>query len=416
MPRVKLAPGEALKLYGPMAVTLASGRLSVHEKIVEPGEKFIVHKTRNYVVVAVEPSEIDISMLDESQIQILDQNDPYLEKIKLVRDIVAKGARKIIVIGCTDCGKTSLTTITFNTMLANGLKPIVIDSDVGQADIGPPGFITMGSSNKQIYWLTELQPLEMKFIGDIKPQLYSQTIIYETKLLVEKALRSNYDAVVIDTDGWVRDEQGIQHKLMLIEKVKPDVVFVLGDELKGIFKQLVKIGVEVYELPTPIYRKARSREERRALRSLRYREFLEDASILKAKIDDVVILGHPLFLGSEVDKNTLTPIIDGRVIHARYYTGTLHVYGVVKSYNLEEARKHGFEKIKAYPIGFEKGFYCSVGVVNGPEYPGVIEKIDFENREIIIRTKYTGRVEVVKLGKFKLTENYTEEYIEVVQQ
>jgi len=107
-------------------------------------------------------------------------------------------------------------------MLANGLKPIVIDSDVGQADIGPPGFITMGSSNKQIYWLTELQPLEMKFIGDIKPQLYSQTIIYETKLLVEKALRSNYDAVVIDTDGWVRDEQGIQHKLMLIEKVKPE--------------------------------------------------------------------------------------------------------------------------------------------------------------------------------------------------
>jgi Predicted GTPase or GTP-binding protein len=133
----------------------------------------------------------------------------------------------------------------FNIAMAQGLKPAAVDGDVGQADIGPPGFITLGSSDKQVYWLNELQPLSMRFIGDIKPQHYAQLIVCEITRLVEGAHGAGYKVVAVDTDGWVRDEQGLLHKAMLIERLRPDAIFVLGDELKGVFKWATKLGIAV---------------------------------------------------------------------------------------------------------------------------------------------------------------------------
>jgi polynucleotide 5'-hydroxyl-kinase GRC3/NOL9 len=413
MPLLKLDPGEAVKLYGPMLVTLRSGCLDVHGRIVKPGEKFTVHKTRNYVVVADEASELEVSMIEDSQIQSLDPSDPYLLKIKLVDDALNKGYRRIMVLGCVDCGKTSLTTILFNKMISRGLKPVAVDSDVGQADIGPPCFVTMGSSTKQVYWLSELEPIYMRFIGDNKPQYYGHAIIYETILLSNIALSKGYDSIVVDTDGWVKDESGILHKVLFIERFKPDAIFVLGEELQGVFRDLSKVGVGVYELPAPIHRKTRSREERRLLRSLRYSVFLENAGFTKLKMDDLVVIGHPLFTGREVDANTISQFIDGRVIYATGFSGALHIYGVVRGYNVEELKKLGFEKIKVYTPGFEKNLYCSIGEVGSIDYPCLIEKFNFENREIVVKTKYTGRARVLKLSRIKLSENYIEEYLEV---
>ena len=412
MPTLRLDPGEAVKLYGPMSVTLKSGRVDVHGKVVNLGERFIIHKTRNYVLLALEPSEIEVSMLDESQIQGLDPSDPYLEKRRLVEEALSKGYRRFIVLGPVDCGKTSLTTMIFNIAMAQGLSPAVVDGDVGQADIGPPGFITLGSSDKQVYWLNELQPISMRFIGDIKPQHYAQLIVCEIARLVESAHGAGYKVVAVDTDGWVRDEQGLLHKAMLIEKLRPDAIFVLGEELKGVFKWATKLGIAVYEHSAPIYRRVRSREERRLLRSLRYRAYLEGAGVVKLKLSEVVVEGCPLFMASEVDKSALTQFIDGKVLYASGVPGVLYVYGAVKAYNLEELKKLGYEKVKVYPIGFERGLYCALTSPAGGENPGVIEKFDPETRELVVRSRCTGRVERLKLARFKLSESFTEEFLE----
>ncbi|MEM4717327.1 MAG: Clp1/GlmU family protein [Desulfurococcaceae archaeon] len=414
MPVLKLAGNEAIKLYGPMSVKVIRGVLDVHGKPVYPGDRFIVHKTRNYVAIALEGSELDITMIDESQIQSLDQRDPYLDKRSIVNEICNNSKhRRIVVIGCADCGKTSLVTLLYNKLLLSHRKPVVIDSDVGQADIGPPGFISMGFSKDPVYWISELEPLEMRFIGDIKPQGYTHVIISEVKELVERAEKAGFDSIVIDTDGWVRDESGVLYKVSLLEYVKPDVLIILGDELKGVFSQLKKLGIIIYEVGTPYHRKIRTREERKLLRSMKYREFLENSSLIKLKMDSIYIRGYGLFHGIEILPESLSGIVDGRVLYASRLPGTLNIYGYIKSYAISDQKKVEQGKVRVYSAGFEKGIYCGVGLINGSDYPCVIEKFDFESREIILKTRYSGNVNVVKLSRIRLTEEFTEEYIEV---
>lgn len=413
MPVLKLSEGEAVKLFGPMSVLVKSGCIDVHGKIACAGERFVVHKARNYVATATSTCELDVTMVNDSQIQALDPTDPYPDKRKLALEIVNEGLRRVVVLGCVDCGKTSFTTMLYNAAIRGGYKPAVIDGDVGQADIGPPGFVSLGYSNTPVYWINELKPLVMRFVGDIKPQGHVYTSVSEVSRLAETAENEGFNFLLVDTDGWVRDEQGILHKNLLIEVLKPDAVVVLGDDLRGYFKRFTKLGVRVYELKAPSSRKTRTREERRMLRSARYREFLENAPIVRVKMDSVLVDGCNLFYGVEVDPASLAGLVEGKVVYSSSLPGSLNIYGVVKEYQVEQLKKLGYEKVKVYSQGFERGLYCAVGILNGPEYPCIVEKFDFEAREVVIRTKYTGRVEVLRLSKIKLTQDFVEEYYEV---
>ena len=413
MPILKLDKNEAVKLYGPLSITVKTGCIDIQGKLACSEEKITVHKTRNYIAIATEPCELDISMINDSQIQILEKEDPYWVKRQVVEDIVKRGFKKIIAIGSTDSGKSSLITLLFNTLLSNKHRVVVIDSDVGQADIGPPGFISMGTSSKPVYWINEIKPLIMRFIGDIKPQLYTRSIISEIRELIDIAEKQGFTHIVIDTDGWVKEDYGIIYKHNILESIKPDAIIVLGEELKGYFTHFTKLNATIYEINAPVHRKIRTREERRLIRSFKYREFLENASIVKVGMEEIVVSGCPLFHGVNVDSSSIVNFIDGKVYYATRLHNTLHLYGFIKGYNSDELKKLGFEKVKVYPVGFEKRIYCALETLEGFNYPCIIEKFDFNTREVVLRTMYTGKISMVKLSRMKLTEDYAEEYLEV---
>ncbi|MCC6040705.1 MAG: GTPase [Desulfurococcaceae archaeon] len=413
MPLVKLTKGELLKVFGPMAILVKSGCVDIYGKELCAGEKAVIHKARNYIVEATGDAEIDVTMVNNSQIQSVEETDPYRKKREIILKIAQSTSRRVVVVGCVDCGKTSFVTMLFNVLLRSGRKPGVIDGDVGQADIGPPGYITLGTSEETVLWISELKSLSMRFIGDIKPQYYAQSITSKLKELAELAEDLHLSPLIVDTDGWVRDEPGLLHKYCIVNELKPDVVVVLGDELKGLFEKYRRLGIDVYEIETPASRKTRSREERRQLRSIRYREFLEKAPLLRLKLDGVLVDGFPLLQGKEVNVSTISNFIEGRVEYASLFPGVLYIYGNVKSYSSEELKKLGFEKVKVYMSGFERGIYCSVTDDSGNDHPCIIEKIDFEKGEVLVRTMYTSTVRFLKVSRIRLREDYTEEYIEV---
>ncbi|MGC8982300.1 MAG: Clp1/GlmU family protein [Desulfurococcaceae archaeon] len=413
MVTLKLAEGEGVKLYGPMSITVLSGKLGLYGKVVSSGERFVVHKARNYVVEALSTCELEVTMIDESQIQPLEPEDPYWEKKKVVEEIADRGYQKIVVLGCVDCGKTALVTMIYNVLKGRGHKVAVIDGDVGQADIGPPGFITAGTSEGAVCWISELKPIAMRFIGDIKPQHFMHTIAKELSRLAEKALVLGYSKVVIDTDGWVGDESAIAYKHRIVEELKPDAIVAIGEDLQKLFSKYSKLGVAVYTVKPPVHRKTRSREERRMLRSFKYREYLENAPLVRVRLDEVIVYGLPILQGIPVEGSSIANLIEGKVLYASRMPGALYVYGFVKSFNAEELKKLGFEKIKTYQAGFEKSLYCAVGAYGESEYPCIIEKLDFEKGEVVLRTKYTGKIDVIKVSKIRLTQDYLEEYIEV---
>ncbi|ADV65003.1 Clp1/GlmU family protein [Desulfurococcus mucosus] len=414
MPRLSLVRGEAVRVFGPMSITIVKGSIAILGKTVRGGENIIVHRFRNYVIEALEDTELDVTMTSDSTIQPVDEHDPYRKRASTALEIVSKGHRRVVVIGGVDSGKTSFTTLLSNTAISAGLKPCVIDGDVGQADIGPPGFISLGIPDRQVLWNTEIPVYMMRFIGDIRPQGYTHVIPRELRWLAEKSESLGCSIIVIDTDGWIRDPGAVYYKQRLIEIVEPDAVVILGDDLSRYFKRFEKIGVKVYELPEPTVRRTRSREERRLLRSMRYRDFLVDAPLRRVNMDTVLVDGHPLFHGVQVESSMLDGLVEGRVIYASQLVNELHVYGTVKAFNSEEInRRLGVVKVKTYPPGFEKGVYCGVGSHRGGDYPCIVEKFDFEGREILVRTRFQDRIDVLKLSQIRIGEDYTEEFIEV---
>jgi len=412
MPKIKLSKGEVVRVFGPMSITILSGSITVLGRTLRKGESLIVHKLRNYIVEAAEDTELDVNMTNESTIQPVDEEDPYRERNNTALELVSSGFRRVIVIGGVDSGKTSFTTLLSNIAIAAGLKPGVIDGDIGQADIGPPGFLSLGIPDRQVLWNTEIPVYLMRFIGDIRPQYYTYLITREIRWLMERAEALGCNLIIIDTDGWIGDSNAILYKQQLVEALNPDAIVVLGRGVGRYFKRYEKIGVRVYELPEPKVRRTRSRDERRLLRSMRYRDFLVDAPLRRINLDSVLVNGHPLFHGYPIDASSLEGLVEGRVIYAAQLTSELHVYGVVKAYNSEELGRRGIERLKTYSPGFEKNLYCAVGSINGGDYPCLLEKIDFENREILVRTKFQGEVGVLKLSRIRIKEDYTEEYLE----
>ena len=94
--------------------------------------------------------------------------------------------KSILITGPTDSGKTSLSTYIINQAIRVGLRPAVIDADIGQGDLAPPSVIGCGIVKKQILDLRELTTQYFAFVGDINPTGYDRLIARLVKRLLNK--------------------------------------------------------------------------------------------------------------------------------------------------------------------------------------------------------------------------------------
>ena len=417
MLKIELKKNKLLRIFGPAAIVVSKGSISILGKNYRLGEKAIIHSMRSYVVMALEDSILEITMGNGASLQEPSGNEePISNWLSVVNEVIDREMRKVVILGGVDCGKSSFTILLANMAYSRGLKVAIIDSDVGQADIGPPGFISMSLYNKPVIWMRELDPSIMRFIGDIRPQHYTDRIIYEINRLIEYAFsRYNVNIVVIDTDGWIQDSYAIEYKNRLIERISPDAIVVLGNNSWGIFRRFEKAGMKVYELSSPLVTRVRTRDERRRLRSDRYRKFLETAPIKRFKMDDLVLIGFPLFLGQEIDANEVSNIANAEIYYASRTPDMIHIVTPVqpRALHMDRIREiYGVSKVRVYNPGFEKGLYVAVSSDGIDEYPGIIHGIDFVNRTVAIKTLFNGKPKFIRFSRIRLTENYTEQLID----
>ncbi len=413
---LKLGQGERIKVFGPASITVKKGQLEVLGKKLGSGERLIIHKLKSYIVIALNDSDLEVILGENASIQSVEPGDPYNDWAQIAGNITASNTEKVIILGGVDEGKSSFSILLANKALENGLKPALIDADMGQADIGPPGFISLAYPDKQVTWMRELKPVAMKFIGDIKPQNVKYRVIHKVSELVEKAVRDNRQPVIIDTDGWISDVYAVIYKSQMIEEVKPDTIVVLGERNHGLFSRYRLIGIRVYEARAPVNRRTRSREERRMLRSDKYREFLAEAKTVKIPMDKVVISGTPIFTGRTVEVSVVNELTGVKAIYASKIHDTLYlVLGEPGRITRIDALKKvlGIDKVRYYYGGFEKNLYIAITDREGDDYPALLESVNYERRELIVKTKYTNIDPVyVKFSNIKILENYTEQLLE----
>jgi polynucleotide 5'-hydroxyl-kinase GRC3/NOL9 len=137
----------------------------------------------------------------------------------------------ILVVGPTDSGKTTLSSYIINHAIKVGLRPAVIDADIGQGDMAPPCAIGCGAVQSQILDLREVTSNFFSFVGSINPTGYERLIARSVGLLLNKLTKKDRDSygvnlVVINTDGYVAG-RGLFGKIAIANEVQPDVIICL---------------------------------------------------------------------------------------------------------------------------------------------------------------------------------------------
>lgn len=217
-------------------------------------------------------------------------NDPILQNENIpiddfINDIIDTGDT-IILIGGIDTGKTTLCTRIADMAFERKLKTAVVDSDVGQSEIGPPTTIGMGFVSLHIKRLHDIHPDYLYFIGQTTPVGKLRDMAKGTAKLVNKAKKLGALLILVDTTGFVSGPMAKAHKIAKISAVKPKQVIAIhkNNELDHIVEEISEdilvrcIRVSEMVLPkTTIYRRQNRKEM--------YSGYFQNAGVVQLPIE-----------------------------------------------------------------------------------------------------------------------------------
>jgi len=346
--------GKTLLIDGAACVQLLSGKASVLGASVKIGEKIVVRKGKRIPFEAISNVQIELTLSDPSSCVEIEGSSISPSWKGVVNEILStKEYREILVIGGIDSGKTSLCTYLANMALDAKYKVALIDGDLGQSDIGPPGTIGLGFVQEPVTDLFYLQLLDAVFLGVTSPARMIDATLDAIAALKAKALGMGAEFLIVNTDGWVEGEDAVNYKVRLGKTVAPDAVLIIksDNELDPMLEALKPMNVLVVDSPKAV--KKRDRETRKILRESAYKRYLKDAK--------------------------------------------------VRSYPLGWIKIEGSLEISLLKEGDEQGLLVALEDAHGKFLGiGTICDIDFEKEVIRIYTPVNNAVAKVRIGRIKL--------------
>jgi polynucleotide 5'-hydroxyl-kinase GRC3/NOL9 len=143
-----------------------------------------------------------------------------------------KAITTVMLVGDTDTGKSTLSIYLANMAIRNGLIPSIIDGDIGQGDLAPPAAIGATVLSKQLVDLRDVNASQFEFIGGISPIGFESLIAKKLRSILDRIRTSSpANICIVNTDGYVRNS-GLQYKAMIAEKLQPDAVICLGENVE----------------------------------------------------------------------------------------------------------------------------------------------------------------------------------------
>lgn len=208
--------------------------------------------------------------------------------------------KRTLLIGRTDSGKSSTVLFLSNKLTAEGERVSIIDSDLGQSDLGPPGVISEKDLTHPVAHTKLLEPDFMYFVGDKTPSGHLLPMI-KGVLCGLKAAGSN--TVIINTTGFVDGVAARILKRFKVEFAEPDLIIAIEKEegdLKHIVRTLPK-GPRVLRFISPA-KKVKSRNHRIAARKALLGRYLAGSTTRRLKLEELHLLNTFLLTGNRKDE------------------------------------------------------------------------------------------------------------------
>lgn len=329
---MEVAKGSVIRVKGPARVSVIRGRIMIVGAEYGEGSSVIIHALRSYGIKVLEDTALDVSLGNEASIEVVDPREEVVDKwLEISEDVLDylkdHGTVRVVIIGPVESGKTTLSAFIANRALARGVMPALIEGDVGQEDIGVPGTVSLAYLREPVIWQRQLRAERIRFVGCISPHGCISRIVSAIASLVKEAEeRSN--VVIVNTDGWVGEQQAMNYKLELIRLSQPTHVIALDPILANILRSSLPPSISVLTAPPPKVAVTRERSDRRYLRTMAYKKYFSDNRVVTFGLDEVKIMGSCILSGRELVPEAVADEIgvdSSEIIYASEYLGTRYV-------------------------------------------------------------------------------------------
>jgi polynucleotide 5'-hydroxyl-kinase GRC3/NOL9 len=397
-------------ISGPLSFKLIQGKmLAIGAPILE-GKKIIVQKGKQLPLEVLENSVVEFYFGTGAECLKLEKNTMPESWNEAVEKILKMKNPKAIVIGDIDSGKSTFCTYLINKMIDKGIEPIVIDADIGQADLGPPTTIGLGIAKDYVLSLSSLSVEKLFFVGHTSPSLVKEKVINGIKKLIETTHGLNAP-ILINTDGWIIGEEAISYKIKMLDEISPDIIIGIAkdNELSQIISSRKEnsIVIKASEMV-----KKRSKGERRMFREQKYWNYLKNAQTFWLKVDELEINGLELKKGKILSKeelNEFSKALSLNVLYGEDLGETINLWvdkiPSNKPIGNFESINYG-KKINILSVSDKRNLILGLLDKNGfLKSIGILRGIDFKKRALKVYALYSNEVKKIDVGKIKLSKN-----------
>ena len=332
---------------------------------------------------------------------------------KLARQVV-KPQQIVLVIGATDAGKSTFCRFLADFALAREFKVACVDADIGQSQIGPP--TTIGMKSFGLRDDTQLPSAQesgqnrvengivfdgtadsLYFVGDVSPNGHFLETLAGVRLMVDNARETDADFIVVDTTGYVHDPPAVILKQHKIELIRPNHLVCIGrstefEQITACYSQQAWLNIH-YLLPHRSVR-LKSGRLRSRYRKDRFDLYFSESTVQQLPFEQIRGGRTPFFIGrpaNEKELEILSGLAETQVHHAEWGHRTLCC---IVSKHLSRAT---ISHIKNYlsltrvtvevSTYFKRRLVALIDSTGKTSAIGVIEAVDFQNRELSVRCK-----------------------------
>ena len=253
---------------------------------------------------------------------------------------------RIMVVGGMDTGKTTLIR-----MLHENIEGSIIDGDLGQPEIGPPGLISLGTYRNGMK--------DAYFVGSFTPRGNLVQVITG----IGKLLNRCPERLFIDTDGWIEGDAARVYKGELISLVEPDCLLLLQreDELEKFSSYLAK--GRTFRLKAQ-EKGEKPRGERSANRIRKFKYYFSRCRRIEKLWSEVKIAGTLIGGKEEIPRKKLEGFFRGMVLAGWKRGHTLSVLSgspptsrdkLKDEVDVAEIEHHEIEELKYRLVGCYSG-------------------------------------------------------------
>lgn len=212
------------------------------------------------------------------------------------KDNFIKDGKKLIVIGGSDSGKSTFILYLANEIFKIGKKVGVLDLDIGQSNIGPPGTIGFGIVRENLNNLSEIEPEKAYFIGGVSPKGNLLQLVVGSFKLLKEMEKKFLDYILIDTTGLVNGMIAEVLKHNKIEVLDPDYIIIFEDEneIDNLINPFIYENKKIIKIKPSSNSIERTRLERMEYRNKKFREYFSNSKRIKIHFNENNIIGYDL--------------------------------------------------------------------------------------------------------------------------